>query len=221
MEFRTVIIASIAMIVIAGGFLYMLLRGSEGRRMQSPIEWVGASLAVLLIVVSVVLMGLGYTVDQGRTFVTIDDGGSVQRQAIGQPAPNFDFTLLDGDRPTDLAAYRGKVVLLNFWATWCPPCIDEMPGLNRLHSEYGDDGLVVLTLSDETRAEIDVFDTSQVALDTESGLITDAASLPMPFLKIMDGRPETYVIDRDGTIREFVLGAKDYAYFERLVTPYL
>ncbi|MDZ4700946.1 MAG: TlpA disulfide reductase family protein [Rhodothermales bacterium] len=220
MDTNTILISAGAMTVVGAGFLYFLQlqRKKQG---ASAVTWMGAGLSVMLIISSLVLMGVGLSVKQGNAFVKIEDGGEVQRESLGKEAPNFEFTLLDGDQKTDLAAYRGQVVLLNFWATWCPPCLDEMPGLNRLQADYKDQGVVVLTLSDETREEIDSFDQTKVTLDTESGLIADPTALPMPFLKILDGRPETYVIDRDGVLREFVLGARDYAYFERLVTPYL
>jgi thiol-disulfide isomerase/thioredoxin len=218
METNTVLLAAGAMLLIGAGFLYVLV---GRRRPASPVEWVAAGLSGFLMVCSVALMGVGWSVRQGHSFAKIEDGGEEQREYLGQAAPNIAFTRLSDSVQTDLAAYRGKVVLLNFWATWCAPCIDEMPGLNRLHAEYGDEGVVVLTLSDETREEIDVFDQAQVPLATESGLIADPTALPMPFLKILDGRPETYVIDREGTLREFVLGARDHAFFERLITPYL
>lgn len=63
----------------------------------------------------------------------------------GRKAPEFTFDL-EG-RPTTLSAQTGKVVVLNFWATWCPPCLDEMPSLNRLHDRIAPEGGMVLGIS--------------------------------------------------------------------------
>ena len=72
-------------------------------------------------------------------------------------APDFSFQSLADDSPHALSEYRGKVVVLNFWATWCPPCSEEMPGLDRLQQKYGGEGLVVITVSDEDKSQIAKF----------------------------------------------------------------
>jgi thiol-disulfide isomerase/thioredoxin len=63
-----------------------------------------------------------------------------------KPLPELAFTDAE-DKPVTLAAYKGKTVLLNFWATWCAPCVKEMPSLDRLQAEMGKDRFVVLPLS--------------------------------------------------------------------------
>src|SRR5688572_14296071 len=65
---------------------------------------------------------------------------------IGEPAPPFSLPVLGGGT-TDLKSLRGKVVLVNLWASWCPPCLEEMPSLERLHQQLSPDGLVVLGVS--------------------------------------------------------------------------
>jgi peroxiredoxin len=76
--------------------------------------------------------------------------------AAGRKAPEFSF-LLDG-KPTSLGALGGKVIVLNFWATWCPPCVDEMPSLNRLHAKLAPIGGMVLGVSvDEDQAAFENF----------------------------------------------------------------
>ncbi len=75
--------------------------------------------------------------------------GGVAKFALAKdpkPLPELAFTDA-GDRPVTLAAYKGKTVLLNFWATWCAPCVKEMPSLDRLQAEMGKDKFVVLPLS--------------------------------------------------------------------------
>src|SRR5579864_2748530 len=75
--------------------------------------------------------------------------GTLAKFQLSKPAkPLPDLTFLDaGDRPLKLGDYRGKTVLLNFWATWCGPCVKEMPSLDRLQGEIGKDGFVFLPLS--------------------------------------------------------------------------
>jgi cytochrome c biogenesis protein CcmG/thiol:disulfide interchange protein DsbE len=76
--------------------------------------------------------------------------------AAGRKAPEFTF-LLDG-KPTSLSSLNGKVIVLNFWATWCPPCVDEMPSLNRLHARLQPVGGMVLGVSvDEDAAAYENF----------------------------------------------------------------
>ncbi|HLM79951.1 MAG TPA: TlpA disulfide reductase family protein, partial [Terriglobales bacterium] len=64
---------------------------------------------------------------------------------IGSNAP--DFTLQDSDHKVTLSQFRGQVVVLNFWATWCPPCVEEMPSLVRMTTRFKDKGVVVLAVS--------------------------------------------------------------------------
>src|SRR5579863_7939310 len=72
---------------------------------------------------------------------------------VGQPAPALVAQELNG-QTFDLAAQRGKVVIVNFWATWCPPCRKEMPDLQALYDKYKDQGFVVLSISDEGKEKV-------------------------------------------------------------------
>ena len=201
------------MLVVGLAFVYLLF--GRKKKPKSAFEWFSFGLSMLLIVFSSVLLILGFTVGDLSERELYD-----QRRAVGREAPNFSFSLLESNEKKSLDDYRGQVVLLNFWATWCPPCLDEMPDLNRLHEKYGEQGLTVITISDEMPDELTAFE-QYIELDTESGYIEDPALLPMPFKRMLDGRPESYVIDRDGTIREFVMGARNYAFFEHAITPHL
>src|SRR5690242_6086644 len=71
--------------------------------------------------------------------------GGTRPTRIGNPAPNF--VVQDSDRKVALHDYKGKVVVLNFWATWCPPCVEEMPSLVRLQQQFKDKGVTVLAVS--------------------------------------------------------------------------
>ena len=214
MEASTVIPASIGMIILGAAFIYLL--AGRKNKPTNPIEWFGVGLSSVLIVCASGLLLLGVTMgDKARSPFHIQQG------AVGESAPDFSYKMINSNDEAALSELEGKVVLINFWATWCPPCLDEMPDLNRLYAEYKDEGLVVLTISDERRDILSMFSQNMISLETESAYIDDVDALPMPYKRIKDGRPESYVIDRDGVIREFILGARNYNYFKRAVTPYL
>ena len=214
MEASTVIPASIGMMVVGALFIYLLV--GRNKKKVDPVGWFGVGLSSILILIAGGLLLLGVTMgDQARSPFYL------QKDAVGDNAPDFEFKMVDTNEEKALQELKGKVVLINFWATWCPPCLDEMPDLNRLYDEYKDEGLVVLTVSDERRDLLSMFSQNMIPLETESAYIENVDALPMPYKKIKDGRPESYVIDRDGVIREFILGARNYNYFKNAVTPYL
>jgi len=136
-----------------------------------------------------------------------------QRRMLDAPAPELAFERLDDGGIATLAELRGRVVLLNVWATWCLPCRVEMPELDRLQRDDAGRGLLVLHLSDEDAATIAKF----VAEHPTSATHVRLAPLPLP----ETGRPTTYVIDREGIVREIVLGNRSYEQFEELVGRYL
>jgi len=122
----------------------------------------------------------------------------------GFSAPDFSLDLLDGGQVT-LSDLRGQVVMVNLWASWCPPCRAEMPAIERVYQEYQSQGLVVLavnTTSQDTEA-------AAAAFVAEYGL-----SFPIPLDRTgavanryqLQGLPSTYFIDRQGVIRSVVVG---------------
>ncbi len=120
------------------------------------------------------------------------------------PAP--DFTVSDGASTIHLANYRGKVVLLNLWATWCPPCVGEMPGLVKLH--HDDPNLVILAVSiDEDPDAYKQFITER---HVDFSTVRDPNE-SVAKLYGSDGWPETYIIDRKGVIRRKVVGDPDWS----------
>jgi len=126
----------------------------------------------------------------------------------GMPAPNFTLPDLDGNM-VSLADYKGKVVLLNIWATWCPPCVEEMPSMEKLHQALKDEKFAILAVSiDESGAEavrpfMKKHKLSFLALIDTAGAINS--------LYQTTGVPESFVIDKDGRIVEEVIGPRDWA----------
>lgn len=130
------------------------------------------------------------------------------RDQVHQTA-GFTLTALDG-KTYSLAALRGKVVLLNFWATWCPPCRKEMPDMEKLSRTYSDKGLVVLAVSDEPRETVAPFIEKQrytfpVLLDPDRRVhgAFDVEGIPKSFIFDREGRLAAEAIDAR-TERQFL-----------------
>jgi peroxiredoxin len=121
----------------------------------------------------------------------------------GKAAP--DFTVNDGKTKVHLADYRGKVVLLNFWATWCAPCIVEIPSLLQLHHEMPDLSIVAVSIDEDPDAY-----TTFVSRRHIDFLTVRDPQQSTPKLFQTDMWPETYVIDRKGVIRRKFVGAQDW-----------
>jgi len=119
------------------------------------------------------------------------------------PAPEIRVTTLDG-RSFGPEELRGRVVLVNFWATWCIPCRVEMPALQRLHERYAAEGLVVLGLSTDSEGR------ALVERYLEENGFTFPVAMADPETRRAFGEfraiPTTFLIDRDGTIRHRVTG---------------
>jgi cytochrome c biogenesis protein CcmG/thiol:disulfide interchange protein DsbE len=128
----------------------------------------------------------------------------------GSKAPDFKAVTLDSSpRPRTLDDYRGKVVLLNIWATWCAPCRVEMPSIQALHQSLAQKGLKIVAVSvDDPGSDKQIRD-----FVNQYGLTFDI--LYDPDGKIRDeyqttGYPETIIIGKDGIIRRKLIGAQDW-----------
>ena len=124
----------------------------------------------------------------------------------GDVAPSFALLRLDGGE-VSLDRYRQQVVILNFWATWCPPCVEEMPSLELLAEQTRDFGVVVIAVSvDREQAALKKFlggsyPTLLVAYDPSRAVARRYGTYKYP---------ETYIINRDGKITRRIVGAYDW-----------
>lgn len=123
---------------------------------------------------------------------------------VGKQAP--DFTVSDGTSTIRLSSYRGKVVLLNFWASWCGPCIQETPGLEQLHHDRPDLQIVGVSIDEDADAYRRFLSRYHVDIATVQDPSQSAAKLYHT-----DGWPETYIIDRNGIIRRKIVGDPDWS----------
>jgi peroxiredoxin len=124
---------------------------------------------------------------------------------VGRRAPGFARKAMDG-RTVDLKSYRGKVVLLDFWATWCAPCLVEMPSFTRWQQQYGPQGLAVIGVSmDDDQA------TARKAIDKLKpgyAIVMGDAKLGTLYGGVM-GLPLIFLIDSDGVVRARFQGETD------------
>ena len=140
-------------------------------------------------------------------------GSELSPVGVGVEAPAFSAVTVDSvPRAKSLADYKGQVVMLNIWATWCLPCRVEMPSIEQLHKAYGPRGLKIIGVSvDDPHTEPQIRDfvkqyglTFQILHDTtgQDGVVSQAYQTT--------GYPETIIIGRDGLIRKKLIGASDW-----------
>jgi len=124
---------------------------------------------------------------------------------IGNPAK--EFSVQDSDRKVSLDQFRGQIVVLNFWATWCPPCLEELPSLMTMQERMRGRGVVVVGVS------IDVDQDAYHRFLKQQGI--NFLTVRDPQQKVAGlygttGWPETYIIDRQGVLRRKFVGAVDW-----------
>jgi len=127
---------------------------------------------------------------------------------VGSTAPEFDAVRLPSGTPAKIEDYRGKVVLLNIWATWCPPCKVEMPSMEQLHRKLAgtDFRLVAVSVDEEDSTVVNKF-VKDMGLTFEILHNRDGS---IRRIYQTTGVPESFVIDRDGVIVKKVIGAADW-----------
>ena len=154
-----------------------------------------AILLVGIAVIAIVAFSLLFLLQPGDTVV----GG---HPLSGQAAPEIDLVSLDGERVT-LSSLRGRPVLVNFWATWCPPCRAEFPLMVEAYAEHADDGLQILGILHDDAAEgarafaADQDATWPMLLDPEDEAWKDYLGV---------GLPTSFYVDADGIVRAFSVG---------------
>jgi peroxiredoxin len=149
------------------------------------------SLLILLLCVPILITGCGQ---------------EVKTATVGEPAP--DFTLIDRKGKTwTLSQLKGQVVFVNFWATWCPPCRQEMPSMQKLHQRLQKNKfkmLAILNKDDPVLA-----DSFAAKLGITIPILDDQANVIGPKYGLT-GLPETYIVDKQGVLREKFIGPADW-----------
>lgn len=150
--------------------------------------------------------------DQLGTDLIENPGSSLKK---GQVAPDFTLNTLDGD-VVQLSDYKGKKVIINFWATWCPPCKAEMPHMQNFYETYGDDVEILavnLTDKDSGLERIQQFVTDYeltfpIPLDEDGEIGTTYQAITIP---------TSYILTTEGTIQHKIVGPMDESMMEQLI----
>ncbi|MCL5264554.1 MAG: TlpA family protein disulfide reductase [Chloroflexi bacterium] len=164
---------------------------------------------VYVFLIAIFVAVAGYVVNEGVDIPLLSGQSSGPPSGVG---PNVgmlapDFTLKDPQgNQVSLSGFRGRPVMINFWATWCPPCRYEMPFMETVYRERAADGLVILAVSiDEDPNAVPRFMkefgiTFPVVLDTDQSVATKYRIRPIP---------TSFFVDKDGVIRDMEIGAMD------------
>ena len=157
-----------------------------------------------ILTITFLALGIGWTFFSRLPASAANSNRQTASPRQGFAAPDFTLDLLGGGEVT-LSDLRGAPVMLNLWASWCPPCRAEMPAIQAVYQEYGEEGLVVLAVNatnqdSESAAAAFVRDhglTFPVPLDRDGSVSVRYA---------LRGLPTTYFIDREGVIRSVIVG---------------
>ena len=160
-------------------------------------------------------LGLGALLALGVAWLVVSADSSLPPADVGAPAPDFTLPDLDG-REHSLASQRGQVVLVNFWATWCKPCEDEMPAMERLYQELRPGGFQLIAVSVDDRIE-------QVR-EFQERMALSFTILHDPEKRAADRYqsfryPESFLVDRQGTLVARYIGPREWdtpAYRDRI-----
>jgi peroxiredoxin len=128
---------------------------------------------------------------------------------VGEKAPDFTLQTLDGQTVT-LSDLQGKKVLLNFWATWCPPCKKEMPDMQKYYAESGDD-IVILAVNIDPENDVQAF-INEMQLTFPILLDSQSAKKPISDVYAVISIPTSYFIDSTGVIQSKHIGPMEEAY---------
>ena len=159
------------------------------------------------LAIAALVVGISAAVAYGATHYLRKELFPVE---LGSKAPDFTAYTLDSiPKEKKLEDYRGQVLMINVWATWCLPCRVEMPSIEALHKDYGPKGLKIVAVSiddpgmDSTiRAFARQYGLTFEILHDPKGKITEAYDI--------SGYPETFIVGRDGVIRKKLMAATDW-----------
>jgi cytochrome c biogenesis protein CcmG/thiol:disulfide interchange protein DsbE len=174
--------------------------------------------AIIVALSGIILFSCGKKEEKKATPEKTPQKTETKANTDANMAPDFTLTAIDG-KDVQLSDYLGKVVIIDFWATWCPPCKAEIPGFVELYEQYADAGLEIIGIS------LDQGDLSVVSNFVKSYNV----NYPIVYYKdevIMNyggirSIPTTFVVDREGKIVERLVGYKPKEFFEKLIKSIL
>lgn len=195
-----------AILLVVAAAIYLVCQGNRFYLPRGWREWMVFALSILVAIPTV-------------AFLLKVAPLQAMYPRTNEPAPEQAFHLVNTGASQSLHDYSGKVVLLNVWATSCHGCVLEMPALDQLQQNYAKQGVVVITLSPESRAALAKFAGSNPTHNVNA--YTDGDQRLSPLVACAIGLPMTYIIDSHGMLRETVIGSHDYSFYEQHVKSYL
>jgi len=136
-------------------------------------------------------------------------------------APNFTLPDIDG-KLHSINDHRGKVIMLNFWASWCPPCVREMPSMERLYTKYKDKDFVVVAVNQWEDEDIVFEFTGRLDLEPTFPILLDRESRVSEQYSVK-GLPTTYLINKEGKVQYRAMGGREFDHpeIEKLIEDML
>ncbi len=160
--------------------------------------------SVILVFLSIAGLLVLWFLHGNRSY---DGSGQQPPIEIGRPAPDFRFPGLD-EKMVSLSDYRGKVVLVNIWATWCPSCVDEMPSMEKLYQKLQGEDFEILAVSIDSMGEMVVAPFMKKYKLTFPALIDSGGTIRMSYRTT--GVPESFIIDKNGMLVKKIIGPLDW-----------
>jgi peroxiredoxin len=187
------------------GLIFAWVHLSRKAGHKGMARW-GLGLSIFGVIASIGFAALYYAFYQKISTAMQAGAGADFASWEGVSAPDISVATLDG-KTIKLSELKGKRVVLDFWATWCPPCVKEIPHYVRLYGETSRDDLAIVGISDETPETLKAFVSKN---GVNYPIARAATNLPPPFDKITS-IPTTFFIDRHGVIQTVAVGYNDYA----------
>ena len=160
----------------------------------------------IILVLLAVSAGLVFiALQQKKSFRSLPETAALE---VGQPAPNLTLPGLDG-KAVSLSDYRGKVVLVNLWATWCAPCVAEMPSMEKLYQRLKGDDFEILAISIDTPGASTVAPFMKKHKLTFPALIDTQGIAKIAYKAT--GVPESFIINRQGVLARKIIGPLDWS----------
>jgi cytochrome c biogenesis protein CcmG/thiol:disulfide interchange protein DsbE len=176
----------------------------------------GTLILIVFVVAAFAVIYYGYQLLSKETPIQ-NEGNSASKE-------DMDFTLMNADgKEISLSDYRGKPVVLNFWASWCPPCKEEMPNFDKLSNQYEATGEVVFLMVNLTDGGRETMETAKAYLADNGftlNVVFDENTVVANEFGI-SSIPTTYFIDADGSVQNIIIGALSESNLEMQVTKLL
>lgn len=171
--------------------------------MVPPKKWIVNGVFVLAVLI-LLFTPIGFKV---KVFASklLSTSAAMVKEGMQVPLDSYQWKLTDMEnRAFDFEAERGNVILVNFWATWCPPCVAEMPSMQELYNDYGDKVTFMFVTSDDHQKVMGFLKRKNLELPVYYPASQTPSTLESKLL------PTTYIIDRDGKIVVAETGAADW-----------